>query len=456
MFVRIFSVLLSLTLVTLHAQTPENEIIVQLNNEHALLPIYIAPPQISNSNLDKDYLEKVQGVLLFDMNHNGMTKVAPASTEKTEWARLARIKSSEENWKNQGIFYVIDLVAEGNQLKSYITSINSGETFQGSPVALSGDLAQDRRAVHILADSIHKLLFGRAGIASTRILYTVSSPQSTNARPLSDVWIADYDGANAQQVTRENSLCVTPSFIPAQANYRSGNFLYVSYRYGQPKIFLGTVQGQEFGQKLTNIRGNQLMPQSSLQRDKVAFVCDAAGNPDLFLQRFDPAMGTIGKPQQIFAAPHAAQASPAFSPDGSKVAFVSNKDGRPRIYVIDISNSEFSYNKRPDAQLISKESRENTSPSWSPDGTMIAYSAKTLGTRQIWLYDLRSGTERQLTRGPGNKENPTWAPDSLHLMFNSADQGYSELYLINLHESTATQVTKGPGVKRFPSWEPTQ
>jgi len=102
--------------------------------------------------------------------------------------------------------------------------------------------------------------------------------------------------------------------------------------------------------------------------------------------------------------------------------------------------------------MISKQNRENSCPCWSPDGTKLAYSAKTNGIRQIWIYDFGSGEEWQLTSGPGNKENPYWGPNSRHIVFNSTDASGSEIYIVNLNQPEATKISRGPGKKHYPTW----
>lgn len=269
---------------------------------------------------------------------------------------------------------------------------------------------------------------------------------------ISEVWEADYDGANARQVTSERSYCITPTYMPPKKGYSSGGFLYVSYQLGQPKIYLASLKDGK-GHRLTYLKGNQLMPAISHQRDKIAFISDVTGNPDLFLQPFSPEKGAEEKPQQIFSAKQATQGTPTFSPDGKKIAFVSNKDGSPKIYTIDIPPPGTSL-KNIQATLITKRNRENSAPAWSPDGTKIAYCARHGGDRQIWVYDFTTNQEKQITQGSGNKENPAWASNSLHLVYNSSDSNMSELYIINLNQNEAVQITGGLGEKRFPSWEP--
>lgn len=195
------------------------------------------------------------------------------------------------------------------------------------------------------------------------------------------------------------------------------------------------------------------MPAISPQGDCIAFVSDITGNPDLFLQPFDKTKGAVGKPRQIFAAAHATQGSPTFSPDGKQIAFVSNKDGSPKIYIMDLPPEGLSL-KQVRPKLLSRKNTENSAPSWSPDGTKIAYCARSAGgERQIWVYDLLSQKERAVTEGPGHKENPSWAPNSLHLVFNSSESGKAELFLLPPHHRRPTPLPSPPGEKLFPSWE---
>ena len=268
---------------------------------------------------------------------------------------------------------------------------------------------------------------------------------------LSEVWESDYDGGNPRQITHDAGYCVTPVYMPPKTGNASGSFFYVSYQNGQPKIYVASLKDGE-AKRFSFLRGNQLMPAISFQRDKVAFINDITGNPDLFLQPFNTETGPIGKPQQIFATYQATQGTPSFSPDGRSIAFVSNKDGATRIYVMAIPAPRTPL-KNISAKLITKINKESTSPAWSPDGKKIAYSALTNNIRQIWIYDFDRNEEKQLTSGPGHKENPAWASNSLHLIFNSTGPAGSELYLINLNQPDAIKITSGQGEKRFPNWE---
>ena len=111
-------------------------------------------------------------------------------------------------------------------------SLKSADSFP-----LTGDLSQDRRQIHRAADVIHKALIGTEGIASTKIIYTVKTQNSSDSlQTLSEVWESDYDGGNPRQLTFEKTTCVTPVYLPPKAGFATGGYLYVSYILGQPKI----------------------------------------------------------------------------------------------------------------------------------------------------------------------------------------------------------------------------
>ncbi len=431
----------------------EEEIIVKLDTDVSLLPLYLGTFINENSGFDQAYINKLEKVLQFDLNNNGMTFLVKHSSPRDALAKKEAFDAPTPGvqWKALNVHYVVMIKLKEKKLSARLLATIPNTLNAVDNLPLTGHLELDRQTIHQLADQIHQALFGTEGIATTHVLFTLKTKNDKGVW-VSDVWEADYDGGNPRRVTQEGGYCVTPAYVPPKSGYASGSFFYVSYLNGQPKIYYASLQDGT-GQRFSYMRGNQLMPAISRQRDKIAFISDVTGNPDLFIQYFNPDAGALGKPQQIFASRSAAQGSPAFSQDGRQIAFVSNKDGYARIYVMEIPGPGANLvDLAP--RLISKQSRESSAPAWSPDGSKLAYCTLTNGTRQIWLYDFSKREERQITQGPGNKENPAWAPNSLHLIFNSTDSRESELYLINLNQPKAVKITSGPGEKHYPDWEP--
>ena len=437
-------------LTSITADVKHEEIRIYLSTTSSFEPIYIGK-LTSDHSLGPDYLSQLESILNFDFSYNGSTKVLPVNDPRenvlAQPTPAQRFNSA--TWKNWGVLHVIQGVIRNKSLSISVFSSQTSSLKQFPEVLLNGVLAKDRMQLHRLADAIYKTLYGQSGVASSRILYAVK--QKKQDKWISEIWSCDWDGGNPKQITREGSYSITPVFIPSSSKYANDKFMYVSYKMGQPKIFLASFH-EGIGKRLIDLRGNQLLPAISPQRDKVAFICDAAGKADgradLFLQKFNPEKGETEKPFQLFSYPRSVQASPTFSPDGSKIAFVSDKDGAPRIYIIEATFST----KRPIPVLITKQNHENACPAWSPDGKKLAYSAKTRGTRQIWIYDFERKEEWQLTDGSGNKENPSWAPNSQHLVFNSTDGHISELYIVNLNQPDVVKISQGSGIKHYPAW----
>ncbi|MCB1118889.1 MAG: Tol-Pal system protein TolB [Chlamydiia bacterium] len=425
---------------SLCGQQDTTPIVVNLATAHKLISVDLVP--LSDPSLNE--------ILTYDLAHNGMNTIVPHTLERQELTKKWQEGNSQAltHLRNGGVEYLIIPTLSENKLSAQVIHLPTRKVQQIAPI----DASKNRQSVHQLADAIHKALFGAPGIATTHFLYTVRNYNAQTNKWISEVWEADWDGHNARQITHTDNYCVTPSYIPPKKGHAAGSFFFVSYAIGQPKIIIASLSDGQ-GQRFSYIHGNQLLPTMSHQRDQVAFICDVTGNPDLFLQGFDPAKGPVGKPRQIFSSHQATQGTPTFSPDGKRIAFVSNKDGNPRIYVIPIPPPGTPL-KNIKAELITKRNRESTAPCWSPDGKKLAYCSKSDGIRQIWIYDFEKGEELQLTHGPGTKENPTWAANSLHLLYNTTDPGACEIYQLNLNQPNVIQLSRGPGEKHFPAAEP--
>jgi len=423
------------------SEKKEQELTVLLETKKRLLPLYLSTANLKNSQFKPDFLEALCTILRNDLNHNGKTTVMPKDKE------LEHLSLQRPEWGKKGAHFVVQVETKETFLKVTALSLNNQTEYVIDHFALSGSLHEDRQKIHALADALYSSFFGEPGIAKERFLYTLKTNKEGSGT--SEVWEADWDGENACQLTHTGSIVVTPLYIPVKGGAPT-YFLYVSYKGGEPKLFAAPLKGG-LAKRISNLPGNQLMPGISFQGEKVAFISDVTGNPDLFIQPFSLDSPLQEKAFQVYALSSAAQGCPAFSPDGKKVAFVSNQDGHPRIYLLDIPVPGTSRKDlRP--RLITQVSRENSSPAFSPDGTLIAYSAMTGGTRQIWLYDVRTGRESQLTEGPLNKENPAWAKNSLHLLYNTTNEGFEEIYRVHLNDRDPVKITKGPGAKRFPAW----
>ena len=310
--------------------------VVVLSTDTQRLPVYITPLKNDGSSSPKDYLAQLWNVLSFDLDHNGMMYALKTSPERDKIAGATATDAPlfDADWKALNAFYAIKGKVDGDKLSVRVYAANADQAKSIDGIALTGELGKDRKTMHQIADMIHKALFGVDGIATTKILYTIKAKSGNKWD--AEVWESDYDGENRRQLTRDCGFAINPTYVPPRPRYNVGTIFFVSYKTGQSKIYYQSLADGSTPKRLNCLKGNQLMPAISRQRDKIAFISDITGNPDLFVQEFDPEVGGVGKPYQVFSTYLATQGTPTFNPDGNRLAFVSNKDGSPRIYVIDI------------------------------------------------------------------------------------------------------------------------
>lgn len=139
---------------------------------------------------------------------------------------------------------------------------------------------------------------------------------------------------------------------------------------------------------------------------------------------FNP-ITVVGSPEPLL--------SPAWSPDGTRLAYVSFEQGNSAIYVQEVTTGA--------RELVSSGKGINGAPSFSPDGRYLALTLSRTGNPEIFVRDMNTGRTQQLTNHWAIDTEATWSPDSETVYFTSDRSGRPQIYAVPASGGTAERIT---------------
>jgi Tol biopolymer transport system component len=151
----------------------------------------------------------------------------------------------------------------------------------------------------------------------------------------------------------------------------------------------------------------------------------------------------FGEPTVIMNSTRADH-SPAISPDGERIAFVSDRTGNEEIWVSRADGSK-------SIQLTSFGKDSAGSPGWSPDGLRLAFDVWTSGEANVFIMDAHGGAPRRLSSERFESWMPAWSPDGGRIYFTSRRSGTREIWAMPATGGAAFQVTRGGAYEGRPS-----
>ncbi|HEY6308195.1 MAG TPA: DPP IV N-terminal domain-containing protein [Candidatus Angelobacter sp.] len=308
----------------------------------------------------------------------------------------------------------------------------------GAPPILGKQYREDatpdkaREIAHRFADEIiSRLGAGVPGIAESKIFFISTRTGSK------EVWSMDYDGANQQQLTHLGSVALSPRISPDRSRLVFSGLTKDSWQIMMYSLELGRLVA------FPRSGGDNISPAWSSDGSRVAFASSRGqGGTEIYLA------DSSGGGSRRLTTGHI-NVSPVFNPKtNGQIAFVSGQSGLPQLYTMDADGSN--------VQRITDQGYA-VSPSWSPNGLLLAFSwirnygPGVVGGADIYLMDIASRQIVQLTHDSGRNDFPSWSPDGRHIVFQSTRGGTEQIWSV-LADGTHLQQLTREGRNTQPNW----
>lgn len=445
-----FAVLLSLVALALPraAQQPPpptpagqqpSEIELRISGEPGTPPRYAIPEFVALTPDAADVAKTAGQVLWDDLNFEREFYLIPRDTYSS--IRVARTPDQIDfaGWRELGadavVFGSVQRTGANVQVQVRLFNVRSRQIVFSKEY--SGSAANPRLYAHTIADEIHQQQRNLRGVARTRLAFSSDRNRERIAGPVQnrdvkEIYIADYDGANSRRITTNRQLNITPAWAPdARA------IAYTSYRRGYPDIFVALLY-QGLQEEPTKAVGQNWLPVWSPDGTRICFTSNRDGNPELYVMNRD------GSGVRRITNNPAIDTTPTWSPSGTQIAFTSDRAGTPQIYIVGADGLNL--------RRISTGESWADRPTWAPAPyNEIAYAGRTGPGFDIKVFDLASGTTRQITFGEGTNESPAYSPTGRHIAFTSTRAGFEQIFTVARDGRNVRQVTRD-GRNFTPAW----
>ncbi len=313
-------------------------------------------------------------------------------------------------------------------MDGYVYDAGSDEVVGGKRYVGSSSVV--RLMAHRFADELVFRYTGEPGIARTKVAYV------SEQGPARELFVMDYDGYDARQLTADGFLNLMPRWSPDR---RFLVFTAYRNRNTQDIDMIELATGKRW--TIVSLGGLNITPTLSPDGNFLAFSSSYEGNSELYR------MDTRTKAIQRLTTNASGDLSPAWSPSGRELAFTSDRSGGPQIFLMSADGSN--------VRRLTFEGDYNAAPAWSPRGNWIAYVCRTPKKEYKLCLITPDGQKRvQLTTGPGVDDSPSWSPDGRHLVFSSTADGKSQIYMINADGKDLERLTFTGTHNSAPAWSP--
>lgn len=194
------------------------------------------------------------------------------------------------------------------------------------------------------------------------------------------------------------------------------------------------------GHKIADVVYQQLTGTPGAFSSHIAYIIKQGSRYQLLVADSD------GQNPQVVVNSAAPLISPAWSPDGTRIAYVSFENKKPVIFVQSLASGS--------RRVLANFKGSNSAPAWSPDGSRLAIVLTRDNGSQIYLIKANGSGVTRLTQGGDIDTEPTWSPDGKSLLFTSDRGGSPQIYRMSANGGAIKRVTYNGNYNVSPAWSP--
>lgn len=292
--------------------------------------------------------------------------------------------------------------------------------------AVFSDAASARMAAREFSDTLVAAYNnGKKGFARERIAFV-----NRKGKDNGELFMCYPDGYDIVQLTSDHRAVVGPRWAPNKSE-----IFYTGFLQGKPLVYRIDTKGRR--SLLAQFKGLATGAAVTADGRRCAIILSHQGNPELYV--IDLASKMVNR---MTRTPSASEASPCWSPNASKIVYVTDLARQPQLYLLDVASKK--------STRLTSQGSQNTNPDWGPDGRIV-YASKRAGQNVLVVMDPMKGeASAKVVTKPGNWEHPSWASDGRHVI---AERD-GALFIVDTDPNgdPPVQLFRNPGFWMNPAW----
>jgi TolB protein len=379
--------------------------------------VYLALPTITNNELVAE-TGQIQKIIQSDLAFTDQFRNTPDSEkDKADYRSSGTIKLESNR-----IAYEFHLKAAGGDKDLLARRYLS-------------DRSDYKTLAHSIANDIVFAITGKKGIFLSKIAF------SCDRTGKKEIYTMNFDGSEVRQITKIRSIAIGPGWsidgtklafsVFNRHDDNTKNIDLFEYNFNNGNLRL-----------LSNRKGLNSGASYHPNGKQLALTLSYAGNPEIYVLNLENR-----KVSQLTRSP-GFDVDPSFSADGSKIAFVSSRAGKPMVYTMSVSNPS-------DVKRITFAGSYNATPNWAPDSKKLVFAGWLDGHFDLFTITTDGTKIERLTKNEGNNEDPSFSPDGSMIAFSSNRANKEKaIYVMNTDGTNVKRLTFGMGNCSGSKWSP--